>query len=168
MPLYLFAMWLTTWFPAPVREVVETAPVVYVFLDPECPICQSYTLTLRELHRQFAKQGVTFKAVYTSPGIEKKDIERFQKTYRLPIPYTIDRHYALAKRWNATTTPEVVVTSAIGAVYYQGAIDNWYYALGKNRPKPTERYLLDALTELTAGQPVSRKTTKAVGCLINY
>lgn len=168
MNLYFFAIWLTALFPAPAPLAVEATPTVWVFLDPECPICQSYTRTLRELHSQFGEKNVTFRAVYTSPGITKGDIERFQKKYRLPILWTIDQDYALAKRWKATTTPEVVVTTAIGAVQYQGAIDNWYYALGKNRPKPTENYLLDALTEITSGQPVSRKNTQAVGCLINY
>ena len=141
---------------------------VWVFLDPECPICQSYTLTLRQMHEKYASRGVTFRGLYASPVIKKRDIRDFHKTYKVPFPGETDRNYLHARRWNATVTPEVVVTSPIGEVLYRGAIDNWYYALGRNRPEPTEHYLKDALDAVLGGNPVVKKSTKAVGCLMNF
>lgn len=140
---------------------------VWLFLDPECPICQSYTLTLRKMHETYADRGVRFQGVYMSPVIKKREIKNFHKKYNIPFPGEIDKEYNLAKRWDATVTPEVVVTSPIGQVLYQGAIDNWYYALGKNRPEPTENYLKEALDAFLAGKPVKTKRTEAVGCLMN-
>lgn len=140
---------------------------VWVFLDPECPICQSYTLTLRKMYETYADQGVKFQGVYTSPVIKKREIKNFHKKYQIPFSGEIDKKNALAERWDASVTPEVVVTTPIGQVLYQGAIDNWYYALGKNRPEPTEHYLKDALDAFLAGKPIERKRTEAVGCLMN-
>jgi hypothetical protein len=140
---------------------------VWVFLDPECPICQSYTRTLRTLHEQYASDQVLFRGVYDSPVIRKKEIKRFHQTYKLPFSGEVDRDYALAQRWNASVTPEVVVTSKNGEVLYRGAIDNWYYALGKNRPEPTEHYLQDALEAIRGEYPILKKQTEAVGCLMN-
>lgn len=141
---------------------------VLVFLDPECPICQSYTRTLRTLHQQYASDSVLFRGVYDSPVIKKREIRRFHKTYNVPFEGEIDRNYALAKRWGVTVTPEVVVTNARGEMIYRGAIDNWYYALGKNRPEPTEHYLQDALAAILGKYPILKKQTEAVGCLMNW
>ncbi len=152
----------------PVAHPIEAPKcIVWLFLDPECPICQNYTLTLRKMHEEYAGQGVTFRGVYTSPVIRKTEIKDFHKKYKLPFPGEIDKKYTLATRWNATVTPEVIVTSPIGEVLYRGAIDNWYYALGKNRPEPTENYLKNALDAILTGNSVPKKRTDAIGCLIN-
>lgn len=145
----------------------DTQYIIWVFLDPECPICQSYTRTLRTLHQLYASDQVLFRGVYDSPVIKKREIRRFHQTYNLPFPGEIDKNYALARRWNATVTPEVVVTATSGEVLYRGAIDNWYYALGKNRPEPTEHYLKDALEAIRGRYPILKKQTEAVGCLMN-
>jgi len=140
---------------------------VWLFLDPECPICQSYTLRMRNIYESYASRGVAFRALYTSPVINKRAIKNFHEKYNIPFAGEVDKRYRQAERWDATVTPEVVVTSPIGQVLYQGAIDNWYYALGKNRPEPTEHYLKDALDAFLAGKPIEKKRTKAVGCLMN-
>jgi thiol-disulfide isomerase/thioredoxin len=145
----------------------ENHYTVLVFMDPECPICQSYTRTLRLLYQQYASDSVIFLGIYDSPVIRKSEIRRFHKTYDVPFAGEIDRNYALARRWGATVTPEVVVMNARGEMLYRGAIDNWYYALGKNRPEPTEHYLQDALAAILGGYPLVNKQTEAVGCLMN-
>lgn len=63
-------------------------------------------------------------------------------------------------------TPEVVVMQSDGTIRYQGAIDNWYVALGKHRPEATHHYLQDALDTLLAGRDVAQPRTNAVGCLV--
>ena len=119
------------------------------------------------LHQQYASDSVLFRGIYDSPVIRKSEIKRFHKTYNLPFGGEIDRDYALAKRWGATVTPEVVVMNARGEMLYRGAIDNWYYALGKNRPEPTEHYLKDVLEAIRGSYPILKKQTEAVGCLMN-
>lgn len=91
---------------------------VWLFLDPECPICQAYTLTLRRMYENYADRGVKVQGIYTSPVIRKREIRNFHKKYKIPFPGEIDKKYALAQRWEANVTPEVVVTSPIGQVLY--------------------------------------------------
>jgi hypothetical protein len=69
-------------------------------------------------------------------------------------------------KFGVTITPEVVVADASGQVLYQGAIDNWFYELGRYRQFITEHYLTDALDAIAAGKPVPVTRTEAVGCLI--
>jgi hypothetical protein len=140
---------------------------VWIFLDPECPISQVYTLTLRTLYQQYAPQGIGFTAVYDSPTSNRQTIRRFHQKYKLPFAGRKDRNYALARRWNATITPEIIFASASGEVLYRGAIDNWYYALGKNRPAPTEHYLKNALDAWLGKYPIVTRRTEPIGCLMN-
>ena len=51
-------------------------------------------------------------------------------------------------------------------VLYHGAIDNWYYALGKNRLEISEHYLDDAVAQALNQQPIIRPFVKPVGCFI--
>lgn len=122
---------------------------------------------MRNIYESYASRGVIFRALYTSSVINKRAIKNFHEKYKIPFAGEIDKRCRQAERWDATVTPEVVVTSPIGQVLYQGAIDNWYYALGKNRPEPTEHYLKDALDAFLAGKPIEKKRTEAVGCLMN-
>ncbi|GAB2767931.1 hypothetical protein GCM10027275_08010 [Rhabdobacter roseus] len=136
-------------------------------MDPECPVCQGYTRTLKELYEKYQTQGVEFRAVYPTYTLKKKDIRRFHGSYQLPFAGQKDKGAALADRFDATVTPEAILTDPLGRIIYRGAIDNWYYALGKNRPAVTEHYLRDALEATLQGQPVLPARTQAVGCLIN-
>lgn len=149
------------------QEVPRDDFKILIFLDPECPISQAYALTLRSLHTEYAPKGIVFLGVYDSAPLKRRDIRRFHRKYQLPFSGVKDKHYALAKRYDATITPEVVLVSKEDRVVYRGAIDNWYYALGKNRREPTEHYLKDAMEAVLEGNPVIRKQTQAVGCLMN-
>lgn len=149
--------------------VFKQAPnfTVWVFMDPECPISQAYTLRLRSMVEEYKNSPVQFRAVYPSYTLKQKDIRRFHQKYQLPFPGQKDNGYQLSDRLDATVTPEAVVTDAAGQVVYRGAIDNWYYALGRNRAEPTEHYLKDALDAALQGLPVQRARTQAIGCMIN-
>ncbi len=146
---------------------LQTKATVLIFLDPECPISQAYTLTLRKLHEQYATKGVAFKGIYDSAPLKKRDIRRFHQKYQLPFSGLKDKEYTIARRYGATITPEVVLINEMENVLYRGAIDNWYYALGKNRTEPTEYYLKDALEATLGHYPIVKKQTQAVGCLMN-
>lgn len=139
---------------------------VYVFLNTECPISQQYSPSLTALHKQFGHSGIRFIAVIPLRTDSPAVIRTFQKTYILPFATLPDANARLAHQFRALVTPEVVVVQADGRVRYQGAIDDWYVALGKHRPQPRQHYLRDALNSLLAGHDVLTPRTEAVGCLI--
>jgi thiol-disulfide isomerase/thioredoxin len=137
----------------------------FVFLAPDCPLSQSYTLTLNELRSQFANAG-GFYGVVENSKYEKKEIDEYITQYRIDLPIVLDSHAELARFFGATVTPEVFVVNSEGLTIYQGAIDNRAPELGQHRTVITEHYLLDALSGFIRTGQVSVSTTKPVGCFI--
>lgn len=146
--------------------IVAAQGRLFVFYDTECPICQKSSKRLQEMYEKYG-QNVAFKAVFSTKSLKKSDIKQFNKEYNFTIPYVIDRKHRLVEEYDAKTTPEVVLLDKKGIEVYRGAIDNQFFGLGKYRPKTTEFYLQNALEALQNNQPISPRTTEAVGCLIN-
>ena len=138
----------------------------FVFLAPDCPLSQNYTLTLNRLHSQFANEGVGFYGVVESSTYNRKEINDFITQYRIDLPIALDPHAALAQFFGAMVTPEVFVVNSEGTTIYQGAIDNATPEFGQHRTVITEHYLLDALNDFLRTGKVSFRATKPVGCFI--
>jgi thiol-disulfide isomerase/thioredoxin len=139
---------------------------LFVFLSPDCPICQGYTRTLNQLNQQYAGQLKVYGVI---PGKTWKasDIIAFAAKYHISYPLWMDRSLGLSHYLQASTTPEVILLTTGNVLVYKGAIDNWYTSLGRSRNKPTQNYLQDAIDQaLRHAHPVIKRTTP-VGCLIN-
>ena len=145
----------------------EKALKVILFIDTECPISQSYMPEIKKLAEEYHAKNVRFESVFPVYTVTDKEIKSFLKKYSIPFPGSPDKDHKIANKYHAKVMPEVVLLNANGQIAYQGAIDNWYAALGKNRPKPTEFYLHDAIEATLNGNPVMTRRTEAVGCLIN-
>lgn len=149
---------------------------VFVFLDTECPISQQYTSKLMALSKGFvlAKDtlkhskpiDIQFYTVFPTKGISKQEIEEFNKKYNFNFPAIIDKLHYLTTLFDIHITPEVIVLDAKGNVHYQGAIDNWFYALGKHRDDATELYLKNAIFALLTHNVINPPKTEAIGCYI--
>lgn len=148
-------------------SVTAQAPAtVFVFLSPECPLSQSYTLTLNALHQAFRSRQVLFFAVIPGQDYPLSEVQAFEKQYALTCPVLLDEAYKLTKQLGASVTPEAVVVDRAGKEVYAGKIDNWAYALGRKRKVITERYVYDALTDHLQHKPVAVRKTEPVGCFI--
>jgi peroxiredoxin len=139
---------------------------VLVFLSPECPLCQSYSLTLNELQHKFAANNIHFYGLVPDKSFSDADVNAFAKQYKITMPLLRDSEQKVTRYTGATITPEVVVVNEKGATVYRGRIDNWAYELGKKRRVITERELLDVLTAISSGKTIKVKKTKAIGCFI--
>jgi thiol-disulfide isomerase/thioredoxin len=149
--------------PAPVMEFMGNKDAVaFVFLAPDCPLSQSYSLTLNNLRQQFLANGIEFVGVFmTETGMSE-----FVATYKIAFPVHVDREFRLADYLGATVTPEVFVVDSSGKTVYRGAIDDGAPALGQHRTVITNNYLLDALNNVVHRKPIVPKQTSAVGCFI--
>lgn len=142
---------------------------VYVFLSENCPISQFYTLTLKELHREFSGEDLEFTGVFPNATSTPETVAEFKTRYELPFKLQPDPEQKLTKLLKATITPEVIVKNeATGAIVYQGRIDDSYYRVGKRRAVAKEPDLKNALQELKNHQTVSKPATAAVGCYITF
>lgn len=101
------------------------------------------------------------------PGkVNPNEVKTFVEEYAIKFPVSIDRDFTDVRRFQATITPEAILIDRQGQVLYQGAIDNWFFDLGKYRQRVTEHYLQDAIDAALHGKtPIIRKT-EAVGCII--
>ncbi len=140
---------------------------VFIFLSETCPICQSYTLPLKELYSIYKNKGIRFIGVFPNYYVTQKDIEEFRKTYKIPFELQLDKDTVLTKKFNAGITPEVFVENDKGQLVYSGRIDDSFYAIGKRRKVVTTHELADAIAELVSGKTIRVPKTQAVGCIIN-
>jgi thiol-disulfide isomerase/thioredoxin len=139
---------------------------VFIFLAPDCPLSQNYTLTLNNLEKEFNTNGISFYGVFSGSGITSQAMDDFAATYHLSFPVMLDPDSKIGDFLGATATPEAFLTDPKGRVLYRGAIDNWAPELGQRRAVITQHYLYDALDSVRANKPVQVKETQAVGCFI--
>lgn len=147
------------------QQTPNPALRVYVFLGTDCPISQDYIGVLNDMNIRY-NDKVAFIGLI--PGeVSGSDIQQFKDEYQVKFHIDSDKDMALTKNYHVHTTPEVVLVDSKNLVQYQGAIDNWFYALGKHRSSATEYYLLNAIDELLSGNNVKVARTQAVGCIIS-
>jgi thiol-disulfide isomerase/thioredoxin len=139
---------------------------LYVFLSPECPLCQNYTRTLNQLEHQYAGK-ISIHGIIPGKTVKQTEITAFTNKYHIAYPLQPDRDLRIVRAMHATTTPEAILLGPDNSVIYQGAIDNWYKTLGRAANKPTQNYLQDAIDYSLRHQSPPVKKTAPVGCLIN-
>jgi len=148
------------------KPAFEKPVTVYIFLAETCPICQNYTLTLKNLYKEYASKNVRFVGVFPNYYSDQKSIDAFRKAYSIPFDLVLDKNQLLVKHFKADTTPEAFVESSDKKILYSGRIDDSFYALGKRRTVISCNELADALEQITSGQTVTKSKTQAVGCII--
>ncbi len=147
-------------------EVKNDTASVFIFLSPDCPIAQKYTLKLEEMSQNFSAKGCKFYGVFNDQLGQKKTALTFQEKYKMSFPILKDEQNELKGFFAASISPEVFVINPKKEILYQGMIDNWFFALGKKRKVISKHYLRDALEAVAAKEPVRVTATEAVGCYL--
>jgi len=139
---------------------------VIVFLQPECPFCNSYGRTLKRLDSICMQKKLSFIGVVSGENYSEAEIKMYMDKHHLVNPILLDPDFRLQKQLNATITPEAFLINNRGEMLYRGMIDNWGYEIGKVRAKVTDHYLLDAIEAYLQNKPIAPDSTKAIGCYI--
>jgi len=141
---------------------------VYVFLHESCIISQFYTLTLKELHDKYSREGIVFEGVFPNPKTKNEDLESFKEKYDLSFNMIIDSDQLLTKKLGATITPEVIVYNIDkDEIIYRGRIDDSYFRVGKRKRVSTTSELKDVLEAINNDEPVNVEFKDAIGCFIS-
>ncbi len=138
-------------------------PSVWIIAHPDCPIVQKYTKNLNEFQAVFPQ--VDFYSIMTR-WTDEAEVRIFRDSFQFQLPIYQDTRHKLIHRLHATTTPEVFLWDKNGQLVYRGAIDNWFFSLGRYRPAATERYLEDAIKAVLAEQQAPVTATQPIGGLI--
>ncbi len=139
---------------------------VFVFARTDCPITNRYAPELQRIAAEFSTQGVQFWMVYPDPDETAPRIAAHMTEYQLPGKGLLDPHHDLARRAQATISPQAAVFDKSGRLVYSGRIDDRYVDFGKSRPAPTTHDLELAIANTLAGKPVAQAHTHAVGCYL--
>jgi len=90
----------------------------------------------------------------------------FLKEHKFDVPMLVDYDGTVGKMYGARTTPHMFITDGEGVLRYQGAYTN------DSNPKKTDpdamNYVLNAVTQLMAGETVSPDYEKPWGCSVKY
>jgi hypothetical protein len=139
---------------------------VYIFLAPECPLSENYTLTINQLQAQFVDSGLQFYAIISGQLYDSVAIRDYANRFPLTLPLLVDTGYYFSTQFKASTTPEVVLFNAQNEKVYQGAIDDWATELTQLKASATHYYLMDAMNAVLKNEKIKISKTNAVGCYI--
>lgn len=164
---------LQSFFPSRAQEMnIKEEPVKYkviFFLAPDCPISQQYTRTINQFFLKYEKVCSIVTFMGNDQNYKTKRAQnKFVNKYKFLPQIQTDLNHQIAKSLGATITPEVFILNEQNTILYHGAIDNWFYELGKTRPQITEYYLEDAMQGILQNKAVKLRETKAIGCFIEY
>jgi peroxiredoxin len=147
----------------------EGKPVVVAFVGTECPLAKNYAPRLKSLSQEFAEAGVAFMAINANVQDSLSEVGNYARVYEMPFPVLKDNNNVVADQMGAVRTPEVFLLDKDHVVRYWGRIDDQYgfkTGAGYVKPKLNERFLADAITEVLAGEQVSRPEVASHGCFI--
>lgn len=148
-------------------DSARNAASILYFLMTDCPVSNQYSPEINRICADYKDQGVACYLVFVDPAVVPSAVREHAKDYDLDgYPAIIDNDRRLVELSGATITPEAALFSATGEVLYRGRINDLYAALGKPRRQARVHDLRNALDDVLAGRPVSRRITKPVGCYI--
>ena len=143
--------------------------LMVIFSCNHCPYVQAYEGRIIAIQNDYADKGVAVMAINSNDD-SKYGEDSFENMIRrsnekgFNFPYLRDEDQDVAKKFDASHTPEIFVFNKERELCYHGKIDdNW-----KEPEKVKSKYLRDALDELLAGKEISVPETFSIGCTIKW
>lgn len=157
-----------------VPEVLRQAPRIYevapsatakttvaTTFDPECPVCKDAREEIKRISNLYS--DVEFYLILVHPNERVKASAR-EYVEGLRCQLVLDN--GVTKLLGAKVMPEAFVFNDKGEVVYSGAIDDYFYKLGRRRAKITHRYVEDAIKALAEGKKPVTARVEPIGCYI--
>lgn len=99
---------------------------------------------------------------YRDNGDGFEDMKKRAKDKNYQFSYALDKKNKLADAFGATRTPHIFLFNSNLELVYRGAIDD----NAESAENVEQPYLKNAIKQLAAGDEISTKTTKSLGCTI--
>ena len=149
--------------------------VVLEWTNHQCPYVGKHYRgnNMQALQKKWTAQNVVWLSVISSaPGTEgyvsaeqanKLTVERGAA----PTAILLDPKGTVGHAYGARTTPHMYIIAGDGKLLYAGGIDDKQSA-ALDDLKSAKNFVDAALTEVTAGKPVSITTARPYGCSVKY
>ena len=149
--------------------------VVLEWTNPECPFVRKHynSNNMQGLQKEWGAKDVVWLTINStnSGHSEFKSPDEMASWMRAqgaaPKATLIDATSATAKAYSAKTTPHMFVVDPTGRLVYNGAIDD-KRSTSLADVKVANNFVRAALTEATAGKPVTVASTAPYGCTMKY
>jgi hypothetical protein len=128
---------------------------------------------MQRLQARARKDGVVWLTVMTAPpgsaeAMTPTEVVRWKKKVGSHAnAILMDTDGALARAYEAKTTPHMFVIDRAGQVAYMGAIDDRPY-VDPASLKGAENYVAEALAALKGRRPIAHPVTRPYGCSVKY
>ena len=149
--------------------------VVLEWTNPECPFVRKHysSQNMQGLQKEWGAKDVVWLTINSTNAShsEYKTPDEMASWMRAqgaaPKATLIDGTSATARAYGAKNTPHMFVIDPAGKLVYDGAIDD------KRSTNPADvkiahNYVRAALTEATAGKPVTTASSTPYGCTMKY
>jgi peroxiredoxin len=152
-----------------VQELAGAPATVVVFTCNHCPYALGWHGRIMAVARDYAPRGVQTLAINPNdaeryPGDSLDAMRsRVQDGEFDGVPYLRDDSQAVARAYDAKTTPDVFVIDARGIVRYRGAPDG-----DVDDPAQAAAWLRAALDAVLDGRDPDPAETPPVGCTIKW
>ena len=149
--------------------------VVLQWYNKDCPFIHKHYDggNMQNLQGSYAKKSVIwFEVASNAPGKEgymtaAAAQENRAKSGTKSVATLLDPTGAIARIYEAKTTPHLFIVDPKGILIYKGAIDDHASADPADIPN-SKNYVAAALDEAMAGKPVSTPVTRPYGCSVKY
>ena len=140
----------------------------YVFIAEECPISIQMTQALKESADKFGEE-IKFIAVFPNRKSNYKTMVLFLREYGLDqFESILDSDQAIARKYGATITPEVIIVNNLQEILYRGQISDAYHKVGRRKHGKIQNLLTASIAKILDGFEVDRPWPKAIGCYITF
>lgn len=139
----------------------DSTAVVVMFIATQCPVSNDYNNRMAALYKDYIEKGIAFLAINSNKQESMEEISTHSQKNGFQFPVLKDPDNVIADKFNAQVTPEIFVLNSNFEILYHGRIDD-----SQRESEIKSRDLRNALDEILAGKPVSKKETKAFGCTI--
>lgn len=104
------------------QETAAGSPTVIFYMATWCPSCQELTSEMKQVHDEYASQGVDVFSVTVDPGETHEDLERWKAEHEQAWPHGIDEDAQLQRTYGVDSQSNVVVLDGEGL-----KVEHWGY-----------------------------------------
>ena len=149
--------------------------VILEWTNHDCPYVRRQYMTgnMQMVQVKAKDMGVVWISIISSaPGtqghVNRRQANKLTASRKaLPSHVVMDPSGVIGKLYGARTTPHMYIVDTKGILVYKGAIDDKPTSWGKI-DAGTKNYVLDALSELMAGNRITHAATQPYGCSVKY
>jgi len=148
--------------------------VVLEWTNPDCPFVGKHYNggSMPATQRRAVAEDVAWLSIQTIPNDhDHKAVARLQAWQKSknasPTATIVDSDGSIARAYRAKATPHMYIVDPKGTLIYAGAIDS-KPSTDPADIKTATNYVSQALDEAMAGKPVSRPSSQAYGCAVEY